>query len=358
MVELAPDAFASSLGEWDASLHELLKRTDGTMTSEVLDGSSSVLRRWSGAGTQACTPECRTDLPSSEALRSWRVASFTSLTAGRQVDDARDVADAVEGARAWTAAHRPGDFMDFPAGRQPGVALHELFERADFAAGDEDLRTLVHEVLHRAQLVDHDERIGAAMTMMRRVLGHPLPGTTVTLRDVTRQRTLREWAFHLPLGDVNAGVLADVFARHGDDVARRYAPALRRISAERTHGFLTGVVDLALQHDGRWYVVDWKSNQLGREVAHYERGELEREMFASHYVLQYHLYITALHRFLRLRVKDYDYDAHMGGAWYAFLRGIDGSGRGWFHDRPPRALVTALDALMTDGITTVRRMSA
>jgi len=357
MVELVPDAFASSLSDWDATLHELLKRSDGTMTSEVLDDSSMV-RRWSGAATERCQPECRTGLPAPEALRSWRIASFTSLTAGRQVDDARDVADAVEGARVWAAAHRPGDFMDFPAGRQPGVALHELFERADFAAGDDELRALVHEVLHRAQLVDHEERIGAAMGMMRRVLGHPLPDTAVTLRDVARQHTLREWGFHLPLGDVNASVLADAFARHGDDVARRYAPALRRISAERTHGFLTGVVDLAFEHDGRWYVVDWKSNQLGREVAHYERGELEREMFASQYVLQYHLYITALHRFLALRVKDYDYDMHMGGAWYAFLRGIDGSGRGWFHDRPPRALIAALDALMTDDVTTVRRRSA
>jgi exodeoxyribonuclease V beta subunit len=104
--------------------------------------------------------------------------------------------------------------------------------------------------------------------------------------------------------------------------------------------------------------VDWKSNQLGSDLAHYERGELEREMFASHYVLQYHLYLTALHRFLKVRVRDYDYERDMGGAWYAFLRGIDGTGRGWFHDRPPRALIDALDAMMTDATATTSRRSA
>ncbi|HEX5971331.1 MAG TPA: exodeoxyribonuclease V subunit beta [Gemmatimonadaceae bacterium] len=354
-----PAMFESSLAQWDAPLHELVRRSDGAMTVEAIhDDAGDAAPRWTGADEERGSPQCRTDLPSGQSLRPWRIASFTSLTAGRQVEDARDVADAAEGARAWAQAHRPADFMDFPAGRLPGVALHELFERADFDADDDALRTLVGEVLHRAQLVDHEARIDAVTGMLRRVLGDTLPGTSITLRDVPRHRTLREWAFHLPLGDVSAELLGDAFSRHGDEVARRYAPALRRLSAERTHGFLTGVMDLAFEQEGRWYLVDWKSNQLGLDPAHYERAELEREMFASHYVLQYHLYVTALHRFLTLRVKDYDYDTHMGGAWYAFLRGVDGTGRGWFGDRPPRALVTALDALMTDSISSRGRPAA
>ena len=358
LVERVPAAFEAALGEWDASLRELVQHSDGAMTVEVLAEEQASSPRWTGVATERCTPHCRTDLPNTESLRGWRIASFTSLTAGRQVDDARDVADAVEGTRVWTRAHRPADFMDFPAGRLPGVALHELFERADFDADRSTLFTLAGEVLHRAQLVDHEERIVAVTGMMRRVLDDTLPGTTLALRDVPRDHTLREWSFHLPLGDVSAATLGEAFARHGDEVARRYAPALRRLSTERTHGFLSGVLDLAFEHGGRWHVVDWKSNQLGADLAHYERGELEREMFASHYVLQYHLYVTALHRFLKLRVKDYDYDTHVGGAWYAFLRGVDGTGRGWFNDRPPRALITALDALMTDSITTSGRPAA
>ena len=358
LVERVPEEFEASLGEWDTPVHELVRCSGGAMTVEVLGAEDDAPHRWTSAATERSAPVCRTDLPGADTLRPWRIASFTSLTAGRQVEDARDVADAAEGTRAWNRVHRPADFMDFPAGRLPGVALHELFERADFDATDDTLRAVSSEVLHRAQLVDHEERIGAVTGMLRRVLGDTLPGTTLALRDVPRGRTLREWSFHLPLGSVSADLLAEAFSRHGDEVARRYAPALRRLSAERTHGFLSGVVDLAFEHGGRWHVVDWKSNQLGTDLAHYERGELEREMFASHYVLQYHLYVTALHRFLKLRVKDYDYDTHMGGAWYAFLRGVDGTGRGWFSDRPPRALITALDALMTDSITTRGRPAA
>jgi exodeoxyribonuclease V beta subunit len=207
---------------------------------------------------------------------------------------------------------------------------------------------LTQEILLRTGMAvgEDDGSIAAVAGMAERVLASRLPGAHFALRDVPHSSTLREWEFHLPLGTVERDTLARIFAEDGGELARRYAPALRRIGADRTHGFLTGVIDLALVHEGRWYVVDWKSNHLGNDPAQYEPAALEREMFASHYVLQYHLYVTALHRYLRLRQPGYDYDVHMGGVWYSFLRGVDGSERGWFADRPPRALIEALDALM------------
>ena len=40
----------------------------------------------------------------------------------------------------------------------------------------------------------------------------------------------------------------------------------------------------------------------------------------------------------------YDMEKHLGGVWYVFLRGVDGSGNhGFFRDRPPRGLIEALD---------------
>lgn len=62
------------------------------------------------------------------------------------------------------------------------------------------------------------------------------------------------------------------------------------------------------------------------------------------YVLQYHLYTVALHEYLKGRLKDYDYDRHVGGVFYVFLRGVDparGTG-GIFRDRPARRLIETL----------------
>jgi exodeoxyribonuclease V beta subunit len=73
-------------------------------------------------------------------------------------------------------------------------------------------------------------------------------------------------------------------------------------------------------------------------------------MDASHYTLQAHLYLVALHRYLRVRLPGYDYDRHIGGAAYAFLRGFangpSDTGLGWYTDRPSRALIEALSAVM------------
>jgi exodeoxyribonuclease V beta subunit len=54
------------------------------------------------------------------------------------------------------------------------------------------------------------------------------------------------------------------------------------------------------------------------------------------YILQYHLYTLALHRYLKLRLPGYDYQTHFGGVRYLFVRGIDPARPefGVFSDRP------------------------
>jgi exodeoxyribonuclease V beta subunit len=68
------------------------------------------------------------------------------------------------------------------------------------------------------------------------------------------------------------------------------------------------------------------------------------------YVLQYHLYVVALDRWLRLRVPGYDYARDFGGVYYLFLRGIDPArpDLGVFRDRPEPELVRALGAVLLE----------
>ena len=121
----------------------------------------------------------------------------------------------------------------------------------------------------------------------------------------------------------------------------------------RLDGYLRGFIDLVYEHQGRWHVLDWKSNHLGWSATDYGPQSVRRAMDEQGYHLQYLLYTLALHRYLKQRLHGYDYDTHFGGVNYLFVRGVrptwtnaDGLAAGVFFDRPKRQAIEALDALL------------
>jgi exodeoxyribonuclease V beta subunit len=108
-------------------------------------------------------------------------------------------------------------------------------------------------------------------------------------------------------------------------------------------GLLTGFMDLVLRHEGRYYVLDYKSNRL----PDYASAALKTAMLTHRYDVQAVLYVLALHRLLKSRLPDYDFDQHMGGALYWFVRGVDQPGTGMLALNPLRALIEALDAALS-----------
>ena len=119
------------------------------------------------------------------------------------------------------------------------------------------------------------------------------------------------------------------------------------IHSRRIHGYLRGFVDLVVEHAGRWYVVDYKSNWLGPAPDDYAPHAVSETMRRGGYTLQSLIYLVALHRYLATRLSGYEYESHVGGSFYLFVRGIDpaaGMDRGVHFDRPSAACLHALDA--------------
>jgi len=242
-------------------------------------------------------------------------------------------------------------------GPEIGDALHHLLEHLDFPA----TRTTasLEEALPPARIEEALARFGVprrdddrwSLADIQRVLRDTcmtrIPGANFTLAEVPKDATLREWKFTFPVGRFDLDTIADALATHGGPHARRYAEKVRRMRAERFAGYLTGVVDLAFEHAGRWWIMDWKSNHLGDRRTDYHAERMDEAMQLSDYSLQYHLYLVALHHHLRARVPGYDPATHWGGVAYVFLRGIaDGAETGWFRDTPSPTLITALDAAL------------
>jgi exodeoxyribonuclease V beta subunit len=180
------------------------------------------------------------------------------------------------------------------------------------------------------------------------------------LRDIPVTDQLRELDFELPLvgGDTPGGAdvrlthLADLVRRlPADDPVRPYADRLASLGSARLRGYLAGSIDVVLRVDGRYVVVDHKTNRLAPRdepltAWHYRREALDSAMLAADYPLQALLYLVALHRYLRWRVVGYDPAEHLGGVLYLFLRGMCGVDAGVWSWQPPASLVVSLSDLL------------
>jgi exodeoxyribonuclease V beta subunit len=110
---------------------------------------------------------------------------------------------------------------------------------------------------------------------------------------------------------------------------------------------IKGYIDLMFEFNGKFYVADYKSNHLGNDLDCYHIAALEHAMSEHDYHLQAILYTLALHRWLRQKLPDYQYEKHIGGAYYLFLRGMSEQrpASGVYHILPDKHLILALDAL-------------
>ncbi|BFL70048.1 UvrD-helicase domain-containing protein [Moraxella osloensis] len=86
--------------------------------------------------------------------------------------------------------------------------------------------------------------------------------------------------------------------------------------------YLKGEIDLVYQHGIQFFIVDYKSNYLGSDFDNYNPAALYDAMTTHSYWLQASIYQVALHRYLKLRLPNYDINTHLGAVEYAFLRGM------------------------------------
>ena len=242
------------------------------------------------------------------------------------------------------------------AGSRFGVVMHAALENADFAAwrdwqpGDpapDGQADVIVRALREGGYAeaDVDDGLAVLVPLVGQTLCTTLP-EGVRLADVPAASRRAEIEFHFAMQPTAVPALLALLHRHG---------LLRHRSAfgtrARLEGLMTGLIDLTYGHDGRWYVLDYKSNQLPA----YDAATMQQAMAHSEYDLQALIYTLALHRWLRFRLGDaYDYARDFGGIRYLFCRGLDLTqprSPGVHAQRFAPELVQALDALFAGHAT-------
>ncbi len=273
--------------------------------------------------------------------RDWRVNSYSSLVRGSDADRPDyDDADVVATAPA------DGDaIQNLPAGAEFGLLVHSVLEALDFsAASDADIERLVEQQVLRwgVTALQTDEARRPLVAMLRHVLDTELPEAGFCLRDLPARDRRDEMEFHFATGALDPEALRRCLQPFPD-----WKGAADGLRFARFRGLMHGYIDLVFRRDGRYWLADYKSNRLDD----YGPQGLEAAMAAHHYPLQALVYALALHRYLRLRLHDYDPARHFGGVYYLFTRGMrPGSDAGIWHRPIDPALLDALDRLFDERV--------
>ncbi len=314
--------------------------------------------------------QARAPLP---AIRpSFGLYSFTALTRfaptieldnRRAEDEPGDGSDLVATELGASTGVEAG-----PLAPQPHPQLQALAELKGAAFGNA-LHRLLEDGPGARPFAQQPERIAAVLTgegwnlpeetaktslqalggLLDRCLSSDL-GDGLRLAHLRPQQRRAEFEFIFPLAQARWGQLGRLLASHGlsdwwpgDD------------GGQRLRGMMKGYIDLVFEWQGRFHLLDYKSNWLGNTLADYQPAALDAAMRTHHYGLQALIYSVALHRYLIGRIEGYTPDQHLGPACYLFIRAVGlrepdappgARTAGIWRMRFPSTLIEALDQLL------------
>jgi len=305
-----------------------------------------------------------------QVMPAWRISSFSALSTPREgYADSYEPKGHESGgseSREYTidaqiplgngkGSTREICLKAFPKGAGSGDFFHAVFEDLDFT--DIGLvEGVVDRNLIKFGLEDKTLR-GPAVKAVKEILATQLsPGlesgsgteseNRFSLQEISMAQRFTELEFFFDVGHLDFNGMGSLFA--GVPNGKAYANALFKLGVKPFKGYIKGFIDLVVLHQGKWYILDYKSNFLGTTHGDYGKKAMTTAMESHHYILQYHLYLVALHRYLCMRLKDYSYDRDFGGVFYLFIRGMHPElpGHGLFFDRPSQDFLNRFLAIL------------
>ena len=231
-----------------AEVEQLIASSQGQMALQPLRDSEA-----SAAGEQrAPAPQQLATLQRS-LHSAWRIGSFSGLAAGMHMEvpdrDGLVLPDASE----------PGTgFFAFPRGARAGTCLHAILE--DWARGKGALAELIEPGLSGHGI--SNDWLAVALDHLQQVIDANLDGKGLTLAGLNPTRRLPELGFTFPLAGLDVQRLRAILCDPAHGLAAPMREAAARLEFDSLKGFLKGFIDLTFEHDGRWYIADYKSNWL------------------------------------------------------------------------------------------------
>jgi len=286
---------------------------------------------------QTGTDKLQSLMPSERSLHTdWQMSSYSALTALSEYED--EILSDQKESRSTVSIPVVG----LPAGPNFGNIVHEILESIPFAElplpGDHE--SLFQEKYRKYGLEVESEPL---LLLLKNSVTSPLMISpekgAFSLTSLSEKACLKEMGFYFHMDRLKTEMINTLLSSD---------PCVCNLSPRLMQGYLTGLIDLVCRYDGRYYIIDYKTNYLGDNMADYEPDKLIFAMRSHNYGLQYWIYTLVLHRYLTNMLPDYSYKDHFGGVFYLFVRGMtpDMIGNGVFSTVPDFDLLQELDKVI------------
>lgn len=272
-------------------------------------------------------------------LYQWGVGSFSNLIAGQSY-----TGEQIE---------LGSGIFSLPKGKNFGIAVHKVFQNYFSYGKDEFYLHSERYIEHPLKVEDYfrspkpatrKEHFELARAMIANVLELPITkgGTTLKLGDIAVTDARPEFQFFYRINKISAKLLQAIFVQHGINEIKQFAEELGSLTFSLGRGYMKGDIDLLFRDNGKYYLLDWKTNYLGPRAEDYNAEQLRSNMAEHYYILQAHIYSLAVHLFLKQQLQNYSYAKDFGGFFYIYTRGMDRNGNGVYFNKPSQALIEAM----------------
>ncbi|AEE26724.1 exodeoxyribonuclease V subunit beta [Francisella hispaniensis] len=292
---------------------------------------------------------------------SWEMLSFSKISKSKVENTALEKEnDESEDDSAQKSQQELEFRFTASKGADIGNILHNVLEHTDFSLGKID-ENLLQEQMDRYKVVAAED-FDNLKVWLEECLVASIPFIETKtfssndniqyglfdinhkdfcLKDIPNTKTLKEAEFYFPIANekLYKKNIIEILAEY-----RNQTIDYDEFASQKIFGMLHGFIDLIFEHDGKFYVADYKSNYLGDTLEDYNQQTMQEKNQSSFYDLQYLIYSVALDKYLRQNIESYNYEKHFGGVYYFYLRGMK-DGYGVYRARPTLEIINKLASL-------------
>ncbi|MFP4564321.1 MAG: hypothetical protein ACLFRY_13540, partial [Spirochaetia bacterium] len=168
-----------------------------------------------------------------------------------------------------------------PKGPSAGSMMHEIFENISFEDYSADVDAVIVEGIDKYGFDSElTEMISENITEVLETEIN-LRGEKFSLSAIPESDMKKEMYFIFPVRSLSGHSLRHLYEKYADQAPEVF----RRLDFNMINGYMAGFIDLLIRINGRYYVIDWKTNYLGDRLNDYSPERLQKAMKANMYHL-------------------------------------------------------------------------